>query len=48
MKSHSQTMFALIKHGVERDDTLRLQEHAGNLMEVSPGNSVEIKPREQL
>jgi hypothetical protein len=31
---------------VEHDDNLRLLEHAGK--EVSPGNSVEIKPRELL
>ena len=33
---------------VERDDTLRLLERAGNPMEVNPGNSVEIKPRKLL
>jgi hypothetical protein len=33
---------------VERDDTLRLLERAGNPMEVSTGNSVEIEPRELL
>jgi hypothetical protein len=33
---------------VERDDILRLLERADNPMEVNPGNSVEIKPRELL
>ena len=33
---------------VERDDILRLQEHADNPMVVKPGNSVEIKPKELL
>ena len=37
-----------LKETVEHDDTLRLLEHASNPMEVSPGNSVEIKPRELL